>query len=54
MPSLPDGFGVVQSSWDATKGSVKKIRPIDDFTESLANQASRPNPVCCESGGGAG
>ena len=35
-------FGVVQSSWDAAKGSVKKIRPIDDFTESLANQVSRP------------
>ena len=33
-------FGVVQSSWDATKGSVKKIRPIDDFTESLANLTS--------------
>ena len=41
-------FGVVQSSWDSQKGSVKKIRPIDDFTESLANQASRPKTGCCE------
>ncbi|CAE7673348.1 unnamed protein product [Symbiodinium sp. CCMP2456] len=33
-------FGVVQSSWDAVKGSIKKIRPIDDLTESLANLTS--------------
>ena len=44
-------FGVVQSSWDAAKGSVKKIRPIDDFTESLANQASRPEPFAASLGG---
>ena len=41
-------FGVIQSTWDSKKGSVKKIRPIDDFTESLANQASRPKTGCCE------
>ena len=33
-------FGVIQSTWDSKKGSVKKIRPIDDFTESLANLTS--------------
>ena len=31
-------------------GSIKKIRPIDDFTESLANQASGPELFCCEWG----
>ena len=33
-------FGVTQTSADAEHGTVKKIRPIDDFTESLANLTS--------------
>ena len=33
-------FGVVQSSFDSEKGSVRKVRPIDDFTASLANLTS--------------
>ena len=33
-------FGVVQSSFDSEKGSIKKVRPIDDFTASLANLTS--------------
>ena len=41
--SLPPGavltrrFGVVQTSFDVNVGSVKKVRPIDDYTESLVN-----------------
>ena len=51
----PDGtithrFGVVQGHTD----DGPKIRPIDNYLSSLVNEASRPNPVCCESGGGAG
>ena len=30
-------FGIKQSSTDADKGKVTKIRPIDDYTQSLAN-----------------
>ncbi|CAE7221598.1 unnamed protein product [Symbiodinium microadriaticum] len=30
-------FGIKQSSTDAEKGKVTKIRPIDDYTQSLAN-----------------
>ena len=43
---LPEGsiltkrFGVVQSCADANAGSIKKVRPIDDFTASLANLTS--------------
>ena len=33
-------FGVTQTSANAEHGTVKKIRPIDDFTESLANLTS--------------
>ena len=41
--SLPQGavltrrFGVEQTSFDVNVGSVKKVRPIDDYTESLVN-----------------
>ena len=41
--SLPKGavltrrFGVEQTSFDVNVGSVKKVRPIDDYTESLVN-----------------
>ena len=43
LPSVPGNsvitrrFGIKQSSNDATKGKVTKIRPIDDYTQSLAN-----------------
>ena len=43
LPSVPGNsvitrrFGIKQSSSDATKGKVTKIRPIDDYTQSLAN-----------------
>ena len=30
----------MQSSFDSEKGSVRKVRPIDDYTESLANPTS--------------
>ena len=41
--SLPQGavltrrLGVEQTSFDVNVGSVKKVRPIDDYTESLVN-----------------
>ena len=35
--ALTPRFGVVQSSYDATLGVVSKVRPIDNFTASLAN-----------------
>ena len=41
--SLPPGavltrrFGVEQTSFDVNVGSIKKVRPIDDYTESLVN-----------------
>jgi hypothetical protein len=43
LEDLPQGatltrrFGVSQSSSHATLGKVRKVRPIDDFTESLVN-----------------
>ena len=43
-------FGVVQSSWDAVKGAIKKIRPIDDLTESLANLTSSGNETIAPHG----
>ena len=33
-------FGVVQSCFDSEKWSVRKVRPMDDFTASLANLTS--------------
>ena len=44
--SLPKGavltrrFGVEQTSFDVNVGSVKKVRPIDDYTESLVNHTN--------------
>ena len=44
--SLPPGavltrrFGVEQTSFDVNVGSVKKVRPIDDYTESLVNHTN--------------
>ena len=35
--ALTPRFGVVQSSHDAKLGTVSKVRPIDNFTASLAN-----------------
>ena len=33
-------FGVEQTSFDVNVGSVKKVRPIDDYTESLVNHTN--------------
>ena len=51
--SLPQGavltrrFGVEQTSFDVNVGSVKKVRPIDDYTESLVNLTnSSTNNFC--------
>ena len=38
--ALTPRFGVTQSSSDATKGTVTKVRPIDNFTASLANMTN--------------
>ena len=48
---LPEG-AIISKRFAIQQG--KKVRPIDDLSQSFLNEASRPNPVCCESGGGAG
>ena len=50
LGDLPPGslltrrFGVSQTASDAVMGQVTKVRPIDDFTESLANLTNSGNP----------
>ncbi|CAE7750028.1 unnamed protein product [Symbiodinium sp. CCMP2592] len=43
-------FGIVQSSTDAKLGSIKKVRPIDDYTESLANLTNSASETICPHG----
>ena len=43
-------FGVSQTSFDANLGQVSKIRPIDDFTESLANLTNYGNETTSSHG----
>ena len=40
-------FAVIQSS-----NGRRKLRPIDDYSENLVNEVSRPEHFCCESGWG--
>ena len=51
LDELPEG-AIISKRFAIQQG--KRIRPIDDLSQSFLNEASRPNPVCCESGGGAG
>ena len=54
--SMPQGavltrrFGVEQSSFDVNVGSVKKVRPIDDYTESLVNLTNSSTETICPHG----
>ena len=56
LDSLPPGslltrrFGVSQTTTDAVLGQVTKIRPIDDFTESLANLTNSGNETIAPHG----
>ena len=54
--SLPPGavltrrFGVEQTSFDVNAGSIKKVRPIDDYTESLVNLTNSSTETICPHG----
>ena len=43
-------FGVSQTARDAVMGQVTKVRPIDDFTESLANLTNSGNETIAPHG----
>ena len=56
LGDLPPGslltrrFGVSQTASDAVVGQVTKVRPIDDFTESLANLTNSGNETIAPHG----